>query len=216
MQSSHGTDAGEQGAARAGTAEQRPPGEGKETLPAVEPAGEDGGLSAELAQIEDRYKRALADLDNYRKRSTRELERRVQDAKDSVLRDWFDVVDSVERAIQMEADAACREGLAAVLAQIDTVLSRHGLQRIGAPGTTASARTGKRDRTSRAPAGSTASAAGATDSRTSGSTSAAATSATSSRGCSDGERAREPAPAAGAGASKGSRCAGATRRPFWS
>lgn len=134
MQSSRGTDPGEQGAARAGMAEQQPQGEDHEALPAVERPSEDGELSAELAQIEDRYRRALADLDNYRKRSARELERRVQEAKDSVLRDWFDVVDSVERAIQMEADGACRDGLEAVLAQMDTVLQRHGLQRIGSPG----------------------------------------------------------------------------------
>lgn len=134
MQSSRGIDSGEQGAARPGTAEQQPPSEDHEQLPAVERQSETGELSAELAQIEDRYRRALADLDNYRKRSARELERRVQEAKDSVLRDWFEVVDSVERAIQMEADGPCREGLEAVLAQIDTVLQRHGLQRIGSPG----------------------------------------------------------------------------------
>jgi molecular chaperone GrpE len=134
MQSSRGTDSGEHGAARTGTAEQQPPSPDHETLPAAERQNEDGELNAELAQIEDRYRRALADLDNYRKRSARELERRVQEAKDSVLRDWFDVVDSVERAIQMEADGACRQGLEAVLAQMDTVLQRHGLQRIGSPG----------------------------------------------------------------------------------
>jgi molecular chaperone GrpE len=134
MQSSRGTDLGDQSADRGGMSPQEPQGEGHEALPTVERPSEDGDPGAELAQSEDRYKRALADLDNYRKRSARELERQVQQATDSVLRDWFDVVDSVERAIQMEADGACREGLEAVLAQIDTVLQRHGLQRIGSPG----------------------------------------------------------------------------------
>jgi molecular chaperone GrpE len=134
MQSSRGTDLGEQSAGRGETSAQQPQVEQPEAPPTVERPSEDGDPGAELALIEDRYRRALADLDNYRKRSARELERRVQEAKDSVLRDWFDVVDSVERAIQMEADGACREGLEAVLAQIDTVLQRHGLQRIGSPG----------------------------------------------------------------------------------
>ena len=125
MQSSRGIDADEQAAAAG-----RP--EYEEAPPAAE--RENADLSAELARIEDRYRRALADLDNYRKRSARELERRVEEAREAVLHDWLDVVDSVERAMQMEADGPCREGLQAVLAQIDAVLQRHGVQRIGAQG----------------------------------------------------------------------------------
>src|SRR5947209_16234224 len=39
-------------------------------------------LEAEVAALEDRYKRALADLDNYRKRTAREIERRVAEWRD--------------------------------------------------------------------------------------------------------------------------------------
>ena len=88
----------------------------------------------ELARAEDRYKRALADLDNYRKRVAREIGTRVEDATESVLRDWLDVVDSVERAMRAESDGPCAEGLRAVMAQIDGVLAREGAQRIGAAG----------------------------------------------------------------------------------
>jgi molecular chaperone GrpE len=91
-------------------------------------------LKAELARIEDLYKRALADLDNYRKRSSRELERRTAEVKESMLTDWLAAVDSVERAIQMEQDGPCRDGLRAVMGQMDAVLQRQGAQRIGAPG----------------------------------------------------------------------------------
>ena len=125
MQSSRGIDADEQPAAA-----QRP--EHEEALPV--PESEETDPSVELAQIEDRYRRALADLDNYRKRSVRELDRRIDEAREAVLHDWLDVVDSVERAMQMEADGPCREGLQAVLAQIDAVLQRHGVQRIGTQG----------------------------------------------------------------------------------
>jgi molecular chaperone GrpE len=92
-------------------------------------------LTAELARIEDRHRRALADLDNYRKRAAREMERRVTDAGDSLIRDWLDVVDSVERAIAMQGEGPCAEGLRAVLAQMDSVLQRHGARRIQALGT---------------------------------------------------------------------------------
>lgn len=91
-------------------------------------------LTAELARIEDRYKRALADLDNYRKRSAREIERRVAEAEESGLRDWLEAVDSVERAMQMESHGHCFDGLRAVLDQMDAVLARQGAQRIGATG----------------------------------------------------------------------------------
>jgi molecular chaperone GrpE len=133
MQSSRGTEPDGQGTAAADQAAQAGAADPEQSR-ALEPQeGEE--LSAELARIEDRYRRALADLDNYRKRSARELERQLAEAKESVLRDWLDVVDSVERAMRMEAaDGPCREGLEAVLAQIDGVLQRHGVERVGAPG----------------------------------------------------------------------------------
>jgi molecular chaperone GrpE len=91
-------------------------------------------LTAELARLEDRYKRALADLDNYRKRVASEIQRRVDDVRDAMIRDWLDPVDSVERAIRMEPDGPCAEGLRAVLEQMNAVLAREGAQRTGAVG----------------------------------------------------------------------------------
>lgn len=99
-----------------------------------QPPPDNGELAAELERIEDRYKRALADLDNYRKRAAREMETRVVAAQDAIIGDWLDVVDSVERAMQMETNGACREGLGAVLEQMNSVLAREGVHRIGAPG----------------------------------------------------------------------------------
>jgi molecular chaperone GrpE len=101
---------------------------------AAVPASEAKELAAELGRMEDRYKRALADLDNYRKRAAREVEQRVNEARESMLRDWLDAVDSVERAMRMQSDASCREGLQAVLAQMSATLARQGAHRIGAVG----------------------------------------------------------------------------------
>jgi molecular chaperone GrpE len=93
-------------------------------------------LEAELSRMEDRYKRALADLDNYRKRSTREVERRVGESKEALLRDWLETVDSVERALAMqpEPENPVALGLRAVLEQMGAVLERQGVERIGAVG----------------------------------------------------------------------------------
>ncbi|HEY2437458.1 MAG TPA: nucleotide exchange factor GrpE [Solirubrobacteraceae bacterium] len=102
--------------------------------PVPEEQPDDGELTAQLARIEDRYRRALADLDNYRKRAAREIESRVAEARASVITDWLDAVDSVERAIRIQSEGPCREGLRAVLEQMDGVLAREGVQRIGAAG----------------------------------------------------------------------------------
>ena len=103
------------------------------------PAGADepprgDGDGAALAQMEDRYKRALADLDNYRKRSARDVQLRVGESREALLRDWLEVVDSVERALQMGNGTPAADGLRALLEQMESILARHGARRIGAPG----------------------------------------------------------------------------------
>jgi molecular chaperone GrpE len=92
-------------------------------------------LDAELALVEDRYKRALADLDNYRKRSAREIERRVAERSEEITSEWLEAVDSVERALRMEPPAnELAAGLRAVLEQMEAILERQGVQRLGAAG----------------------------------------------------------------------------------
>jgi molecular chaperone GrpE len=89
---------------------------------------------AELAASEDRYKRALADLDNYRKRAQRETDRRIADREEIILRDWLEAVDSVERALRMQTASPVAEGLRAVLEQMESILARQGVRRIGEAG----------------------------------------------------------------------------------
>src|SRR5882757_11073939 len=122
MQSSRGSDPGEEQDSGPGGSAREPQGGAGHGYPARgadaegQPVGDSApvDLSDELARIEDRYKRALADLDNYRKRATREVDRRVAEARESALNDWLQVVDSVERAIQLEPEGPCYEGLRAV------------------------------------------------------------------------------------------------------
>jgi molecular chaperone GrpE len=93
-------------------------------------------LSGELAAMEDRYLRAAADLENYRRRSARDTERRVAEALERVTVDWLEVVDSVERALMMSPDPQGPEyaGLRALLDQMEGILARHRVERLGAPG----------------------------------------------------------------------------------
>jgi molecular chaperone GrpE len=88
-------------------------------------------LEARNAELEDRNLRARADLENYRKRTAREIERRVGDEREAVVLDWLEALDSVERALRMSPES---EGLRAVLEQMEAILKREGIARTGAPG----------------------------------------------------------------------------------
>jgi molecular chaperone GrpE len=110
-----------------------PASEGSETVVADERAPDEQHV-AQLAELEDRYKRALADLDNYRKRSAREVERRVGESREAMVRDWLEAVDSVERALRIEPENPLAAGLRAVLEQMEAILARQGVQRIGRAG----------------------------------------------------------------------------------
>ena len=91
-------------------------------------------LHAELAQMEDRFKRALADLDNYRKRSARELERVVAERSDAALLEWLEAVDGVERALRQKPENPLYDGLRAMLDHMESILARQDVRRVGAPG----------------------------------------------------------------------------------
>jgi molecular chaperone GrpE len=111
-----------------------PPQPGGPASASAPPGNGAADQSAELARMEDRYKRALADLDNYRKRSARELQMGIEQSRESLLRDWLEAVDSVERALQVSHGTPGEEGLRALLEQMEAILARHGAQRIGAAG----------------------------------------------------------------------------------
>jgi molecular chaperone GrpE len=96
------------------------------------PAG--GTAPAELAEMEQRYLRATADLENYRKRASREVERRVTEREEEMLGEWLNVLDSVERALAASAGNPASEGFRAVLAQMEAILGRHGVSRVGEVG----------------------------------------------------------------------------------
>jgi molecular chaperone GrpE len=86
-------------------------------------------LEARNEQLEDRYKRALADLDNYRKRVARDVERRLDEGTDALVRDWLELVDSVDRATRADGDA-----YAPLRDQIAAILEREGIARLGTAG----------------------------------------------------------------------------------
>src|ERR1700744_5328005 len=85
----------------------------------------------ELARLEDRWRRALADLDNLRKRYARELDRERKLERSKVAGAWLPVVDNLERALQHsggDADSVIA-GVRAILDQALQVLDNLGYPR---------------------------------------------------------------------------------------
>jgi len=88
-------------------------------------------LEAEVARLDDRFKRARADLDNYRKRSAKDVERLVAERTDALIGDWLEIADSVGRALASDAGGPAGDGLRAVRDQIESTLARQGVERAG-------------------------------------------------------------------------------------
>jgi len=107
------------------------------------PADPVAELEARLAAAEqekqdnwDKYLRAVADLDNYRKRAKRDLDDARADARTRVLKEILPVVDNLERALAHEGSdqTAVTEGVRLVLRQFLTALERCEVTKVEADG----------------------------------------------------------------------------------
>jgi molecular chaperone GrpE len=101
-------------------------------------------LKEELAQKEkeatenyDKYLRAIADLDNYKKRATKEKADIIKYGKEEVIKDILPFVDSLDRAIE-HADSsdvqAFKEGIKLIQEQLLSCLKKHGVEKIDSIG----------------------------------------------------------------------------------
>ncbi|AWS42908.1 nucleotide exchange factor GrpE [Streptosporangium sp. 'caverna'] len=98
---------------------------------AAEPQARIEELQAQVTDLEDRWRRALADLDNLRKRVVRDVERVRGDERARAAAEWLPVLDNLERALEhAETDpASIIEGLKAIRDQAQDVLARLGFAR---------------------------------------------------------------------------------------
>jgi molecular chaperone GrpE len=89
------------------------------------------GAQDQLAGAQDQKLRALADLDNLRKRGAVQVERAEADARAQVARQWLPVVDNLERALEHAAadPRTIVEGIQAVRQQALGVLASLGFPR---------------------------------------------------------------------------------------
>jgi molecular chaperone GrpE len=123
-------------------AEQNAPPPGPEVAAAERPGTErreDGRAEAEpadesrarLADLEHRYRRALADFDNYRKRVARDAERQRAEEQARVAAQWLPVLDNLDRALEHAGSdpGAIVEGVRAVRDEAVALLARLGFPR---------------------------------------------------------------------------------------
>jgi len=109
-----------------------------ETDEPVDPQTKVERLQAELAAANDRTLRAQAELDNFRKRSFRQMEEERKFACVLLLRDLLSVTDNLDRAIeaaeQNENSSSLLEGVKMVGQQLTGVLEQHHCRPINAKG----------------------------------------------------------------------------------
>ena len=111
-----------------------------EALVAEEPSLE-AQLEAKTREAKENYDRllrVLADFDNFKKRSARELEDFRKYANETLLRELLPVVDNLERALDVpvegDTDGALREGIELTLKEILKVMDRFAVRPIEASG----------------------------------------------------------------------------------
>jgi molecular chaperone GrpE len=109
--------------------------EGAQAAPAAGSAGSpeeaQAVLAAQLAEMEDRWRRSVAELDNQRKRSARDADLRRDEERGRAAAQWLPVLDNLDLALQhAEADpGSIVEGVRAVRDQAIAVLSGLGFPR---------------------------------------------------------------------------------------
>lgn len=106
--------------------------------PDTTPAPEVAAAEQRAVEFEDRYKRAVADLDNMRKRYARELDRERSEERSRALAALLPIVDNLELALtHAEADPqTIVDGVRSVRDQAVEVLAKLGYPRqddVGVP-----------------------------------------------------------------------------------
>lgn len=114
---------------------------GSEALTEGAAAPAEPDMEEQLAAMKERWMRAMAELENFRKRSRRELQTHTNLAKVQVIRELLEIVDNFGRALDSapwehedEGVKAFSEGVRLIYQQFSGVLRQMGLHPINARG----------------------------------------------------------------------------------
>ena len=93
--------------------------------------------NADYDELEDRYKRILAEFENFKKRSSKERDGLYNSILSDVIEVILPVVDNLENASKVETqDESYKQGVELVLKQFKDVLASKGVEEIKAVGET--------------------------------------------------------------------------------
>jgi molecular chaperone GrpE len=87
-----------------------------------------------LKEAHDRHVRAVADLENYKKRAQKERDEVLKYGNEKLLKDLFPVVDGLDRALTALGDDPSGKGVRLVRASLEQALARHGVTSFSALG----------------------------------------------------------------------------------
>lgn len=92
----------------------------------------------ESAENYDKYLRAVAELENYRKRAAREKTDIIKYGKEDIIKDILPFMDSLDRALKHDTGdiQAFKDGIALIQEQLLCCLKKHGVEMINAAGST--------------------------------------------------------------------------------
>ena len=98
---------------------------------------EKSSLEQELEDVTDRYKRVLAEFENFKKRSQKERETLYNSVLSDVIEAFLPVMDNLENAIKIETeDEGYKQGIELVLKQLKEALKAKGVVEIETVGQT--------------------------------------------------------------------------------
>jgi len=102
-----------------------------------EPVSELEQKNQELEELTDRYKRVMAEFENYKKREQKERETLYGRTLSDIIEIILPVVDNLENAAKVETqDVGYKQGVEMVLKQFKEVLASRGVEEIKAVGET--------------------------------------------------------------------------------
>lgn len=108
------------------------------TAPTEVTAAEVEDLKRQLAEKQDRLLRALAEVDNVKRRTQRERDDYVRYANEGLVRDLLPIIDNFDRALEAaratQEAAKVVEGIALIQRELLKVLERVGVTRYSAVG----------------------------------------------------------------------------------
>ena len=92
---------------------------------------------SEYDELNDRYKRLLAEFENYKKRSQKERESLYNSVLGDIITGMLPAIDNLENAVKAESkDEKYKQGVELVQKQFKEFLNKHGVEEIPAEGQT--------------------------------------------------------------------------------